>query len=519
LLGRLLDREGVAEGVQPGDCYPQQEPTDDQGEAKLGKGDAATHGARIAATGGQLGIRFPPSAAGKCVPLPPGGRRAILALPLNHQTQGPTLFTRAKLFGECGSSGDVLSHAAFLDRARLEREHDRDGAARSALTGYVVARLVDRRLAGDHQGEGRESFLWQLEAVQRHLRGLPADAPETAHLAGIVESLPLDGGQLSGLRVSLTAYAYFLEHDGRLEEGLETLELAARTHGELIPPDDFAALALFAGRLNRLMARWDVATGCYQAADAAALSVGNTASALRSRLGRTAVLWGQGNLPLARATVEAVIRDASDAGLQEVEAMAYADLGSVLTNQGLRIEAVTANYRAFILAEDTLLRMRVLGDLGVGLLELGAYEAARLAFELVVDSPAGFVVRTNALVELLQLESAVGNRVAFERRRAEAAETRDRMPPSMAADFHFKSGVGLARFGQIHRARELLEAGLRLAEEHQLNTWYFRFERVLENLGSRETREPVPVHAEELSGSPAIQEVTVGLREYASISD
>jgi hypothetical protein len=252
-------------------------------------------------------------------------------------------------------------------------------------------------------------------------------------------------------------------------------------------------------------------------AEAAASSVGNTASALRSRLGRTAVLWGQGNLPLARATVEAVIADAAKAGLPEVEAMAHADLGAVLAFEGLRVEAVTANYRAFMLAEDTLLRMRVLGDLGIGLLELGAYETARMAFELVIGSQAGFVVRTNALIELLELESAVGNRVSFERRRAEAADVLDRMPRSMAADFHYKSGIGLARFGQLHRARELLQAGLALAERHALNTWYFRFDRVLANLESCETREPVPANAKELSGSPAIQEVTVGLREYASL--
>jgi tetratricopeptide (TPR) repeat protein len=411
----------------------------------------------------------------------------------------------------------VLSHAAFLDRARLEREHERDEAARWALAGYVVARLVDRRLAGEHQGEAREALLWQLKAVQGHLRELPPESQETAHLTGIVENLPVDGSPLSGLRVSLTAYAYFLEHEGRLEEGLDILELVARTQAEPIPPAEYAALALFAGRLNRLMARWDLATTCYGLAEAAASSVGNTASALRSRLGRTAVLWGQGNLPLARATVEAVIADAAKACLPEVEAMAHADLGAVLAFEGLRVEAVTANYRAFMLAEDTLLRMRVLGDLGIGLLELGAYETARMAFELVIGSQAGFVIRTNALIELLELESAVGNRVSFERRRAEAADVLDRMPRSMAADFHYKSGIGLARFGQLHRARELLQAGLALAERHALNTWYFRFDRVLANLESCETREPVPANAKELSGSPAIQEVTVGLREYASL--
>jgi hypothetical protein len=139
----------------------------------------------------------------------------------------------------------------------------------------------------------------------------------------------------------------------------------------------------------------------------------------------------------------------------------------------------------------------------------------RLAFDIVVASKAGFLVRTNALLELMELESAQGNRMAFERRRAEASRLRERMPPSMLADYHFKLGVGLARFGQFARAHSVLTAGLQLAEVHHINAWYFRFERVLANLSECEIREPEHVPVTSLSGSPAVQEVAVGLREYA----
>ena len=119
-------------------------------------------------------------------------------------------------------------------------------------------------------------------------------------------------------------------------------------------------------------------------------------------------------------------------------------------------------YQAFLRTGDTLQRMRVLGDLGTGLAELGVFAVARMAFEIVADSKSSFLVRTNALIELMELESAAGNRLAFERRRAAAQALRDRMPPSMAADFLFKLGVGLARFGQVGRARDTLETGLTL---------------------------------------------------------
>jgi hypothetical protein len=160
--------------------------------------------------------------------------------------------------------------------------------------------------------------------------------------------------------------------------------------------------------------------------------------------------------------------------------------------------------------------MRVLGDLGVGLREIGAYEAGRLALDIVVASKTSFQVRTNALLELMELESTVGDRLAFERWRAEAGEALERMPPSMLADYHFKLGVGLARFGQFTRARSVLTAGLQLSEVHRINTWYFRFERVLANLAECEIREPEHAAVACLSGSPAVHEVAVGLREYAS---
>ena len=135
----------------------------------------------------------------------------------------------------------------------------------------------------------------------------------------------------------------------------------------------------------------------------------------------------------------------------------------------------------------------------------------------MVASQASFLVRTNAVLELMELESGVDNRVAFERLRAEAESVRERMTPSMTADYLYKVGVGLARFGKVARAREVLSEGLRRSEASGLNAWYFRFERTLQDLSSGApagTREPkLPTTG--LSELPAVQEVALGLREYA----
>jgi hypothetical protein len=162
--------------------------------------------------------------------------------------------------------------------------------------------------------------------------------------------------------------------------------------------------------------------------------------------------------------------------------------------------------------------MRTLGDLGSGLFRVGAYEAARLAFELVIHSKTSFVVRSNALLELMDLESTIGNRVSFERCRSMIESSVARMSPSMATDYQYKLGTGFMRFGQLGRARTAFLAGLELAERHQLNAWYFRHEQALKEL-SDTPQQRAPSSAPDLSETTVIRQMEMGLREFALAPD
>ena len=180
----------------------------------------------------------------------------------------------------------------------------------------------------------------------------------------------------------------------------------------------------------------------------------------------------------------------------------------------MQLEELEANYQAFRLTSDAHQRMRTLGDLGIGLYRIGAFPVARLAFEIVINSNTSFLVRANALLELMELESSMGNRVSFERCRAMMEQNAGRLSPSSATDYQYKLGTGLTRFGQSTRARAALVAGLELAERHQLNPWYFRIEQALNELPER-PEQPVPAPASELSEAPVIREMELGLQEYA----
>jgi tetratricopeptide (TPR) repeat protein len=428
------------------------------------------------------------------------------------------LYTPQRLFGEVRSATDVLDHEPFLERARLQREQEHDASARLALSAYVVARLVDKLFATETDESAIDGFRWQLDAVRRHIQELPPESPETAHLAGVVAATPEHGRPNSALWMSLTAYAYFLEHEGRLEESLEMLTLAARSQGPGLPTPDFAAYALFAGRLNRQLARWEVARSCYTAAEEAANRTGDLLSALRGRLGNGAVYRGQGNYPMARSIAESVSRDAAESQLPDAQALAYADLGVVYGLQGLTLQALDAHYQAFQLSTDVLKQMRALGDLALGLFEIGAYDAARLAFQIVVNSKAKLLVRINALLELMDLESSTGNQLAFERCRSSAEGYRNRMSPSMLCDYNYKLGMGFARFSSPKRARAALAAGLELAEKHRLNAWYFKIEKAITEMAA-EPELNTPSHPmSPLSEDPVVQEMAAGLREYAALA-
>jgi tetratricopeptide (TPR) repeat protein len=415
---------------------------------------------------------------------------------------------------------DVTSFAPFLNRARVEREHGRDVGARIALGAYLGARLVDRRLTLSEAPDEVEGFRWQFESTRKFLEDLPPDEAEVAHLLGIVEAVNSDPTHRDAvLRMALVAFAYFLEHEARLEEALDVLTLTGRTYKTEIPLVDAATMSLFVARLNRMLARWDRANQAYALAEVAGQNGRDLSTVMLARIGRANVLRGQGNLPTARLQLEEVIAQANSPELREVHGRAWSELSLVLANQGFVLESLTAKYQALLSLRDELLRTRVLGDLGISLRELGAYDAARQCFEMVLAANPSFVIRANTCIEMMEMESALGNRLAFERFRQEAKLCEDRMPPSMAVDYRYRVGIGFARFGKDTRSRAMLREALGIAEGNQLNEWYFRVDRVLRNLEvCQELSELKTTSAEAPDMAPAVAEVSAGLREMAAMS-
>ncbi len=457
--------------------------------------------------------------------LPPTGLAAHCGLGhtsqtvLSHAYSGSArVFCPDDLFAVRPPSADLVGFSSFLDRARAEREQGNELGSRTALGAYLVARLFDRRLRLSSEPDEVEGFNWQLQSTQRFLRELPSDQPEAAHLLGIVESVCIEERHRATImRMAALAFAYYLEHEGRLEEALDMLGLAAHTYGSGIPVGELPTLALFIGRIHRALAHWDAAGRAYGMAEQAGQRCGELNEVMLARIGQANVLRGRGNLSSAQAALKRIIQDCDSKPLLEVQGRAWFDLSVVLAVQGDIFGDLVAKYEALKRLRDPIQRSRVLGDLGIALRAVGAYDAARHCFEMVLRGDAGFLIRANVYLELMDLESAVGNRVAYERFRQEARLVENRMPPSMAIDYRYKMGVGLARFGREQRARSVMREALTLAETHGLNEWYFRIDRVLRGL------EPCPDswhtrnETAEAVQAPAVVQISEGIRELAQV--
>ncbi|MBI4420143.1 MAG: hypothetical protein HY560_04895, partial [Gemmatimonadetes bacterium] len=357
-------------------------------------------------------------------------------------------------------SPHVLPHAVFLQRVS-----DHPPTAPEVRLGqgaFLALRLLDL-LAPEREPVAVDAFRYQSAATERYCDELVTEGAEAAHLLGLAR-IAVEAQRRGDVRLiapAMLAYALFLEEDeGQYAEAEDVLEslLHVVSH-RLAIPDALAALLRLA-RVNRKMARFDEAEITYQQAGELARAAGDGYSALLSRLGLANCVWGRGNLAEAEREYLGILRDAHQQGQRDPEARAEHGLGAVLASRsrGEPHLAVKHLWRAFELYEDEASRVRVLNDLAFALMTLGQYVAAERALTIVVRRGGGTnETLVNAFVELMNCASARRDRIGFERWRNECQARLHQMTPNSLADFYYKSGIGLARFGSYGQARGLID--------------------------------------------------------------
>jgi tetratricopeptide (TPR) repeat protein len=413
---------------------------------------------------------------------------------------------------EAALKGQAPSHAAFLERL-AEASSPLSSDARLGHAAFLTLRLVDL-LQVEREALPAAAFHYQHTATELSCRDLPRDSTETAHISGLLRAAA-DAYRSQDVQLvvpALLAYAHYLEDELRLGEALDVLETVLRVGGTALLSADQVAARLRLARVLRKLNEFDAAEEAYAAAGALAEASGDRHSELLSRIGRANTVLSRGNLAEAELLLRAVLLDSEMMADRDARARAHQGLDVALITRGQPAEAIPSMWRAFELYEDDSSRTRALGDLGGMLLMVGDPEAAELALVQAVRSDMHDVVN-NAMIELMHCASYRRDRLAFERWRAQCELSRDAMPPSMLADFYYKSGIGRARFGQVDRADLLLNSALKIAEETGLHELAFRIDRV--RIGLRDCRPacetPSATTAEPELQSRDVREVSVAL--------
>lgn len=398
-----------------------------------------------------------------------------------------------------------MLHEPFLARASEPgAEH-----GRHALGAFLTLRLADRFRPAE-EAPHPLALAYQVRATQDYLEDLHPQAAEVAHLMEIVRlaGAVQKGGVRSMLEPPLLAYAHWLEEELRLAEALDVVETALGLNDGTSRTEEIAAL-LQRGRVLRLLGQFDDARKSYAEALRHASRVGDTHSALLSRIGDAIVMKQLGNLKGSERALRAILQEAERAGDVDAQARACHDLGAVLVHLEHLREAIVCLYRAFELYERKAHKLRALADLGEGLRREGRLSAARDAFTLILKSRGTEELRISAMIALLEVSAQIGDRVGFAKWKRDVAALAEDLPPERQALFQLQLGIGLAAFGQRRSAEGALRAALTIAERHHLNEYTFRVEAAIKDL--RHAPAPNMPETQAMSGAEES-------RDYAEIA-
>jgi tetratricopeptide (TPR) repeat protein len=409
-----------------------------------------------------------------------------------------------------------LPHAVFLQRVADEPATSPD--VQLGQGAFLTLRFVDL-LAPNREPPTPDVFRYQWAATERYCAELAGEGTEASHLSCIVRATgeAHSTGQVHLVAPSLFAYALYLEREYHFEEAEDALQTLIGVGGERLRATDSISTWLRLGRVLRLQTDFDRADDAYEQAGRIAAAHGDFESVLLSRIGLCNVLHFRGNLAGAESAWRAVLADALATASRSLQAQAEHGLGNILVRRGQSHEGAPHLWRAYEFYEDDMSQARAMGDLGLALLSLGEVSAAERALQHVVRVSESSELTANAFVELMHCASFRRDRVSFERWRERANDNNAHVPTNVRADYHFKAGIGFARFGNLRKAETELRQAHEIALAHELHELVFRVERILGGLkecGASEYTESAALDT--VIQSEALREVSASLASLSS---
>jgi tetratricopeptide (TPR) repeat protein len=305
----------------------------------------------------------------------------------------------------------------------------------------------------------------------------------------------------------LMAYGRSLDFSGRWALAADLFETVLAYIDPVCDADLAIAAQFRLAFCRRVLGQLDAAERDYAVAGRMAANVGDVGGTLRSSIGLAKVAMARGNLPVAERMLDDVVQRAHGPELRQLRALALHDGANVAIMRKEHERGIAMLNQALPDIGSASARDRVIADIAFGFLHMGVHSAARDAFMVVAATAEEQFSRWSATVNLLHLAALDEMEPAFEQYRRQLAG--EPLTPELATQFQYSLGMGLRRFGRLPQAREALANGIRLAEEHALNTELFRLEQELQAL----ERGEAAARRQSIAAPPSVVAVADTMRE------
>ena len=367
-----------------------------------------------------------------------------------------------------------LKHLAFFE-ALCEHE-EQSPSALAATAGLLSMRMVDHWLLAGSMIVEPESV--SVQSARAAIMALPPADPLREVLLGLVNTMQtLREVDAQPILPRLFAYAGLLEKRGQLAVASDVYETVVRLGEEQFETDLLIDAHMRLGFCRRMLGQLDEAEAAYSMAGKIAKRRKEPSRFQHSRVGVAKVALARGNLPVADAMLQDVVRECAAHGFEQVHAMALHDNATVARMRGEHTRAVCLAYSALELTQSTSERERVLNDLAAIFVSMGRFEEAQTTLLIQNATAITREVRCIARVSLMSLAARRCDREQFEHFRSSLIDTV--LPPDLHVNFLIESARGERAFGSEDAAKTLLASAHEVARTHGLNRSVFEVEGLL----------------------------------------
>lgn len=378
-------------------------------------------------------------------------------------------------------------HVAFFKA--LEENRD------PAHAGPVLAGLLTMRLVSNwaHYGPGIAADDSRAIAVAREIIqtvGRPnAERDALLSIVNTIQNRPI--ADLEPVVPLLLTYAEHLEHRGAFALARDVYETIGDLANDGDPELSLAIALVRLGNCIRKLGNLDEADETFARAARLAAWRRDSCLQVRAEVGRAVVSRMRGNMPAALEQLEELASRTGNRAHHAVRFDVVNELASTLKQVGNLKGAVWFGYEALQFSTG-MDRERSLLNLGVYLLELGRYDAARDALMVIERTTAAEEGRILARLNLITVAARTEDRPLFDRCYGIMANAD--LPPEHRVNFLVESAKALGAFGSRPSRLALLGEAAAICEEYGLHRSSFEVDRLQRetDLPTRTIRRPTP---------------------------